>query len=169
MTRRVRPRPARITLIALALLGAPFLSSWAFAADDTKFPHFVSLKQAEVNMREGPSPENKIRWVYHRKNLPVEVLAQYDVWRRVRDADGEIGWINANMLSRQRAAIVTGKAQAMLRARSEANADIVAKVEPGSVGLIKRCEAEVCELRFEKVTGWVERARLWGVYPDEKF
>ncbi|MGY9106763.1 MAG: SH3 domain-containing protein, partial [Alphaproteobacteria bacterium] len=61
-------------------------------------PRFVSLRSDLVNMREGPSTEHSVKWVYHREGLPMQVLAEYDVWRRVRDQDGEIGWIHVSLL-----------------------------------------------------------------------
>jgi SH3-like domain-containing protein len=155
---------------AFALIDGAAAGALAAAfSDDAKLPRFVSLKESEVNMREGPSVKNKVRWVFHRKGLPVEILEQYDVWRRVRDSDGDIGWINANMLSREREGLVTGTGQASLRDKEDTASGVVAQVEPGAVGVLKRCSAKACEMEFGKVEGWMDRSRIWGVYPNETF
>lgn len=159
-----RKIPALVALLACCV-SAPV---WA-AAEEAKLPRFVSLKQSEVYMREGPSAQNRVKWIYHRKGLPVEVIATYDVWRRVRDPDGDIGWINAAMLSRERAALVQGQGQIPLREKLDAGSEIVAQVAPGAVGKIERCEVSACELRFDKTEGWMDRSHFWGVYADEKF
>jgi SH3-like domain-containing protein len=87
----------------------------AAAAEAEKLPYFASLKSDKVYMREGPGEDYRIEWVYRRKGLPVEVLASYDVWRRVRDMDGIVSWVHMALLSRERTAIVTGTANAEAR------------------------------------------------------
>lgn len=132
-------------------------------------PRFVSLGSDLVNMREGPSTEHGIKWVYHRDGLPVQVLAEYDVWRRVRDMDGEVGWIHVSLLSNQRTGVVIGNGYAGVRSSQELDASIIAQVEPGVVGHVESCGPLSCRLNFSGVEGWVDRARFWGVYADEHF
>jgi SH3-like domain-containing protein len=90
-----------LAFLLIALVGRP-----AGAADTP--PYFLSIKNEKTFMREGPGENHRIKWIYHRKGLPVEVIASFEVWRRVRDADGEIGWIHVAVLSRERTAVVTG-------------------------------------------------------------
>ena len=71
-------------------------------------PYFVSVKTDEAYMREGPSDMHRVKWIYRRKGLPLEVIASFDVWRRVRDMDGEIGWIHMALLSRERTVAMNG-------------------------------------------------------------
>jgi len=130
-------------------------------------PRFVSFRSDFVNMREGPSTEHRVKWVYHRQGLPVQVLAEYDVWRRVRDMDGEVGWVHVALLSGDRTAIVTGEGYARARSNADPDAPLIAEVEPGVVGRILSCEAISCRVEFAGVTGWVDRERIWGVYADE--
>lgn len=149
-------------VLALVLVVLP-----ARAVDDAKRPYFVSLKADEVYMREGPSKEHRIKWIYHRKGLPVEVVAVFDVWRRVRDQDGEMGWMHRTMLSSSRTAVVTGNGEVALRSEASPQLDSVAEVEPGAIGELRRCRDQVCELNFSGTVGWIDRERLWGVYAGE--
>jgi SH3-like domain-containing protein len=131
-------------------------------------PRFVSLRSDLVNMREGPSTEHSVKWVYHREGLPMQVLAEYDVWRRVRDQDGEIGWIHVSLLVNERGAVVVGSGHAAVRADESMDASIIAQVEPGVVGRVVSCGANSCRLDFSELEGWIERTRIWGVYADEQ-
>lgn len=160
----------RMTALAAVLAAAALLAGADAEAEDApKLPRFESFKSDDVNMREGPSTGHAVKWVYHRKGLPVEVLAEFEVWRRVRDSDGEIGWVHVAMLSRERMALIRGRGNAILRRREDSTSAIVAEAAPGAIGRIESCGPIACELKFGKVEGWVDRARLWGVYADEHF
>jgi SH3-like domain-containing protein len=131
-------------------------------------PRFVSLRSDLVNMREGPSIDHSVKWAYHREGLPMQVLAEYDVWRRVRDQDGEIGWIHVSLLANERGAVVVGSGHAAVRADESVDAPIIAQVEPGVVGRVVSCGTNSCRLDFSELEGWIERTRIWGVYADEQ-
>jgi len=139
------------------------------AAQGAKLPYFASMKGETTNMREGPGETYRIKWVYHRKGLPVEVIASFEVWRRVRDSDGEIGWIHTALLSRERSAVVKGAGEAAVRGDADAGSKLVADAKPGAVGRLERCEASACEVRFDRATGWIDRKRLWGMHDGEQF
>jgi SH3-like domain-containing protein len=163
-------------LILLPVLLAAISANLFFASgvsaqsdsDPQSRPRFVSLRSEPVNMREGPSTEHAIKWVYHRKGLPMQVLTEYDVWRRVRDVDGEVGWIHVSLLTNERTAIIIGSGYAMARADDQPDASVLAEVEPGVVGTIETCGPLACRLDFSGIEGWVDRSRLWGVYADER-
>jgi SH3-like domain-containing protein len=156
---------AVIRLVAIAL----FFGAAAVAAEVSKPPYFASLKNETTNMREGPSEDNRIKWVYHRKGLPVEVIASYEVWRRVRDMDGEVGWIHNALLSRERTVVVHGKADAPVRVGADVKADIVAEAKPGAIGRVRHCGVFVCQVKFDRAEGWIDRNRLWGINDGEQF
>jgi SH3-like domain-containing protein len=153
--------PIGLALAFLAPMGAAFPAELS--------PYFVSLKSDEVFMREGPSEQHKVKWVYHRKGLPLEVFQSFEAWRRVKDMDGEIGWIHATMLSRDRTAIIAKGADTPVRQNEAANADVVASAKPGSVGKLVKCGPAACEVRFDTAGGWIDRARLWGVRDGKDF
>lgn len=132
-------------------------------------PYFASIKSDKIYMRVGPGEDYAIKWVYHRKGLPVEVLGSYDAWRRVKDMDGETGWIHTALLSRERTAVVIGDGLTAVTRSDEADSNVVAKARPGTVGTLRHCRAQSCEVKFDGVEGWVPRARLWGVSDGDKF
>ena len=57
-------------------------------------PRYVSLKADEGNARRGPSLSHRIDWVFTRRDMPLEVTAEYGHWRRVQDRDGQGGWVS---------------------------------------------------------------------------
>ena len=134
-------------------------------------PRFVSLKAEKVNVRRGPSSEHPVAWVFQRKGLPVEIVAEFENWRRVRDSDGEEGWILQNMLSGKRTAVIApwkqGQAVALHREPQQA-AGLVARVGAGVVAEVSGCDGQWCELTANGYDGYVEQTQLWGVYPGEK-
>ena len=110
-------------------------------------PRFVSLRTGEINLRTGPGVRYPIEWVYHRESLPVEITAEYDTWRRIRDIDGAEGWVHQSMLAGRRSIIVLGKAEVQQPIYKSANsqAAIVARVQPGAQGELVGCESAWCE------------------------
>jgi len=130
---------------------------------------YVSLARTEVNMREGPSFDHKIKWVYHREGLPLLVVAQYDIWRRVQDADGAVGWIQSTMLSASRTVVVVGKVDAPVRDATRADAHISAYMQPGVIARVQACKIDFCEVVTAGAVGWMEKKYLWGVDKGETF
>ena len=133
-------------------------------------PRFVSLKAEKVNVRRGPSSDHAVAWVFQRKGMPVEIVAEFENWRRIRDSDGEEGWILQNMLAGKRTALVAPwrKGQALpLHASASAASGLVARLSAGVVGEISSCTGEWCEISAGGYGGWIEQNMLWGVYPGE--
>ena len=154
-----------VCAVALAMgIGFP-----SHAAETPTFPYFSSMRSDTVNMREGPSAEHKVKWVYHHRGLPLEIVAAYDVWRQVRDRDGETGWIHVSMLSRERTAVLIGEGDAAVREGEDAAAALIANAKPGAIGRLESCTATSCRIAFGAVVGWVNRARLWGIHDKEIF
>ena len=155
----------------ILLLVALFAAIPAFAQEGEPklpVPRFVSLRAAEVNVRTGPGLKYPVDWIYTRKGMPVEVVAEYDTWRKLRDWDGAEGWVHQSMLSGRRSVMIMGAARAI---RREANAGgrIVAKLEPGVTAELLKCRDSWCEVSAPGgYDGWLERSGLFGVYSDEK-
>jgi SH3-like domain-containing protein len=140
--------------------------------DGLPLPRFVSLRADSVNLRVGPSARYPIEWIYVRRNLPVEIIAEFDTWRRIKDPAGTEGWVHSSMLSGRRTAVVTGEVRPLLRTmetKSAKKPDLVATLEPGVVVAVERCPQGVslCRVEAEGVEGWLSRDALWGVYPGE--
>ena len=130
---------------------------------------YASLKYNKVNMRTGPSENYPIRWVYQEKTYPVEVLDSFELWRYVRDKDGEIGWIHQNQLNKSRYVLIE-KEDFLLKKVGQPQ--VVATLQPGVIAKLDRCpEGNYCRLTVysndEKYTGWFLRSNLWGIDPNE--
>jgi SH3-like domain-containing protein len=147
----------------------------AHAGSDTTnslpVPRFVSLKTDRVNVRGGPDKDHDVAWIYTRVGWPVEITAEFENWRRIRDSDGTEGWVYHSLLSGKRTAVVQLKAKtelAALHAKPDAQSAVTAQLQSGVLGVVKRCSGTWCHLTGEGFDGWIEQDRLWGVYPDEK-
>lgn len=132
-------------------------------------PRFMSLDRDKVYMREGPSYQHRVLWIYRRKGLPVEVLNAYDIWRRVRDSDGTTGWISNVMLSGRRTIVVTSQHAAPVRDRNNPNAPVIAFAQHGVVMKLEACEPTACKIRADGIEGWIRKQDVWGVDAGEVF
>jgi SH3-like domain-containing protein len=134
-------------------------------------PRFVSLKSDRVNVRKGPSADQAIVWVFSRAGLPVEVIAESDNWRRVRDSEGADGWVFHSLLSGRRTVLIspwTKTAENVtLYSRKSTSASTVAELAPSVLGNVLSCDGEWCELSIEDYSGFVQQDKLWGVYRGE--
>ncbi len=151
---------------------APAGQETARGASGLPLPRFVSLKSGRVNSRIGPGVNYSVDWLYLKSGLPMEIVQEYDNWRRVRDADGSEGWINQSLLSGRRTAIAApwqrGKdARITLLAEPDTDARTLAFLEPGVIGEIKVCTGDWCEMTFDGQTGWINQSLVWGAYPGE--
>src|SRR5215475_14639412 len=125
-----------------------FASGNALAGDvgsetNLPIPRFVSLRSSEVNLRTGPGTMYPVDWVYVRRDLPVEIIAEFDVWRKIRDWQGTVGWVHQSMLDGRRMARITG-AERELRSEPAEAASIVARLAPGVIGRLLECAASWC-------------------------
>jgi SH3-like domain-containing protein len=133
-------------------------------------PRFVSLKPDRVNVRSGPNRDHEVTWVYTRAGLPVEITAESENWRRIRDWEGAEGWVYHSMLSGRRTAIVKAKQNdglVPLLAKPVANAEVVARLQTGVFAAVKQCTGSWCRITGSGFDGWIAQERLWGVYPSE--
>ncbi len=148
---------------------AVMVMTWgvAFGQTGLPVPRYVSLRAGEVNVRTGPGVRYPIDWVFVRKNMPVEILGEYDTWRQIRDWTGTSGWVHQSMLSGRRTIMISGEIRE-LRRKASRDAPVVARSEPGVVGSLLACDGDWCEVQITDYRGWVERSKLWGVYPEEE-
>src|SRR3981081_481663 len=162
--------------LAGALLGAtasPGLSAKdaAVTSSGLPVPRYVSLKSDHVNVRAGPTKDNDVAWVSTRSGLPVEITAEFENWRRVRDSEGAEGWVYHSLLSGRRTAVITMKTKdelAPLYDSADETSSTAARLQAGVVAQVKRCAAGWCRVTGNGFDGWIEQQRLWGAYADEK-
>ena len=141
------------------------------SASGLPIPRFVSLKSDRVNVRGGPTKDHDVTWVYTRPGLPVEITAEFENWRRIRDWEGAEGWVYHGLLSGRRTALVTAKSKedlVPLHEKPDVEANLVARLQSGVLSSVKRCDGTWCRVIGEKFDGWIQQERLWGVYPNEK-
>ena len=175
---------SRCAALGVALL-AMALSTPAFAQADNpsglKLPRFVSTRSTPINVRVGPGTRYDIAWTYLQAGLPVEIIQEFDTWRKIRDMDGTEGWVHQNLLSGNRVGYVTplqANGEIVLRANSRDDATVRARLGPGLRVSIKKCDGTWCEVsaihqgedqRAATYIGYMHQDELWGVYPDEDF
>ena len=146
----------------------------AFAASQGSsglpLPRFVSLRAGEVNMRTGPGVQYPVEWVYTRKELPVEIIAEFETWRKVRDWEGTQGWVHQSMLSGKRTVLITGDVR-MLRTADDAKSTTRARIEPGVVARLLDCPKGNgwCRIEAAGLEGWLRHVDFWGAYKSEVF
>jgi SH3-like domain-containing protein len=134
-------------------------------------PRFVSLKTDLTNMRRGPSSDHAVSYVYHRKGLPVEIVAEFEQWRRIRDAQGDEGWVYNRLLSGKRTVLVSPwkpGTEVLLRATPTLAASPVAKLASGVLADVRTCDGNWCTISAGGFDGYVEQNALFGVYPGEQ-
>ena len=134
-------------------------------------PRFVSLKADKVNLRAGPTRDHDVTWVFTRAGLPVEITAESENWRRIRDSEGTEGWVYHSLLSSRRTVLVSPWSKKdetfPLYQSGDSNSRVAAQLQPGVLGSVKSCDKKWCRIFGERFDGYIEQERLWGVYPNE--
>lgn len=154
--------------LAIATAGAS-LGAAADAADPpAKPPFYASIRPSVARMRTGPARTYPASWLYRRADLPLRVVAVFKEWRRVEDPDGTQGWMQGNLLSATRTAIVRADTPVELRERPAASARVLFRAAPGVVGRITECGDGWCRLDVKGQAGYVQIGGLWGVEPGER-
>ena len=165
-------RPRRLALVAALVLGfgGPALADQIGTATGLVLPRFVSLKSDRVNLREGPSKDHRTTWVFQRAGLPVEITAEFDIWRKIRDSDGAEGWVLHSLLSGRRTALVAPWKKDIvlpLHVGQTDDSQVLANLQPGVLASVKRCDGGWCRIFGDGFDGYLKQTDLWGVYPGE--
>ena len=132
-----------------------------------EIPRFLSLKSEEANMRVGPGNEYPILWTYKQKGLPVKIIAEYDVWRKVIDHDDVTGWMHSKLLTGRRTALITDRVTKIYKT-SEDNSEIVGYAERNVIMELQYCKSQFCKVAHSELKGWIKRDSFWGLIEDEK-
>lgn len=151
-----------ITLFFLLLSSAEVL----MAKTGLPVPRYVSLRSAQINVRVGPGRHYPIEWVYVRSSLPVEIISEFDSWRKIKDFEGSEGWVHQSMLAGTRYVMVT-QDQADLKKQPQKESRVVAHLEKDVVPRLHSCQGEWCKVEIQNIKGWIAREAIWGVYPEE--
>lgn len=171
----------RALLVALLLAAGSPAAAAEKNEDGLPLPRFASTRSAPINVRVGPGTKYDIAWIYNRPDMPVEITAEFDIWRKVRDFDGSEGWIQQNLLSGSRTGLVAPwkpGTETPLHAGPADDAAVRAYLGAGLRVDIRRCDGNWCQVdaagkdagnRAISYTGYVQQAAIWGVYEGEKF
>jgi SH3-like domain-containing protein len=135
-------------------------------AEERPVPRFVSLKADEVNVRVGPGKQYPLKWTYVVSGVPVLIIAEWDNWRKIRDWEGQEGWVHSALLSAKRTVIVTGEKRTLYR-RADAASPPVVRLRPGIIADIEDCNEGWCRVEVRNYRGWLKRGDFWGVDPAE--
>ena len=122
---------------------------------------FMSLKKDEVNVREGPSKEYPIKFVYKKKFLPVQILDTWDNWKKIKDFQNNGGWVHVALLSGKKTAINKIK-NSILFSSNTIYSKPIARLDQGRLLFIKKCKFKWCKVTSENYIGWVKKEFLWG-------
>ena len=150
-----------VLALAVASLAMPA------AAADKPPPYWASVVPNKARTRTGPGRNFPGAWLYQRAGLPVRVVATYPNWRKIADPDGQGGWIQSNMLTDKRTALVVGSVRE-LREHPDDTAKVVWRLAPGVVGAISECDMRWCRFETGGKRGYVARGGLWGLAPGEQ-
>lgn len=166
-----KPAPAPVAapvVPAAPVVEPPVVDPAKGSVSGLAIPRFMSLRFDDVNLRVGPGTRYPIDWVYHRRDLPVEILRELEEWRLVQDQDNIRGWVRAPTLSPRRGMIVRGP-ERTLRGKAADDAAPVAVLKPGVIGRLRGCAADSawCEVEISTYRGWLKRDEIYGVYPNE--
>lgn len=143
-------------------------------------PRFVSLKSSESNLRKGPNVKYPIVWTFHQKGYPMEVIAEFENWRKLKDIDGEEGWVHTNLVTGIRNVMISNnkyqtpnedyearnRELVLFRYPDEASYPML-RLELGVIAALKSCNIEWCKIKVSDTSGWVRKENLWGIYQQE--
>jgi len=163
------------TSMRFLILLSLFLTAPAFAqSKDNPFrstayplPRFVTVSSNEAYVRAGPGKKYPIQWVYKRSGLPVEIILEFDHWRKIKDYEGQEGWIHKSLLSGKRNAMINAQDTVSLFRKAEEGSRLIALLEPDVIVKIDQCNQICCRIEASGYKGWLAKENLWGVYKDE--
>ena len=124
--------------------------------------YFKTLRNDNVNLRQGPSFDYPIKIFYKKKFLPVLIQDRSDNFRKIRDHENNTGWIHISQLSKKKAAIVIDD-NLILFNSSTIYSNPIAILKKGRLLKIKKCKKDWCKIKTGKFKGWVKKESLWGL------
>jgi SH3-like domain-containing protein len=133
-----------------------------------KIPRFVSIRGDQAFARAGPGTRYPIKWVYQSQNLPVEIIQEFDTWRKIRDVDGEEGWVHQSLLSGKRFAIINSEDNRIMHKTASEDSRPIALLEPSLIVSVIQCKNDWCRIAKKGFSGWIPLKSLWGVYEGEQ-
>ncbi len=144
-------RRAAATLFLLLAILAPWP---ALAA-------MVSIAADKVNLRAGPGKHYPVLWELG-AGYPLRVLGRRGNWLKVKDFEGDVGWVYKTLTNR-RPHLVVKKRLINVRNGPGTRYKIVAKAKRGVVFATLKRKGRWVKIKHETgITGWARRDLLWG-------
>ncbi len=140
-----------------------------FRSTPYPLPRFVSLNSDEVFVRAGPGTRYPVKWVYKKKALPLEIVLEFETWRKIEDYEGHSGWIHQSLLSGKRSGLVHFGDNATIYRKPRENSRKIAQIEPHVIGYLEECRQNWCKFESDSHKGWMQRKFIWGIYENEIF
>lgn len=160
----------RFLLLITLLLSSPALAKDKpnpFRSTAYPLPRFVTVSSNEAYVRAGPGKKYPIQWVFKRSGIPVEITLEFDHWRKVKDFEGQEGWIHKSLLSGKRNAMINAEDQVSLLRKAEEGSKLIAYLQPDVIVKLEECRPIWCRIEASGYKGWVAKENLWGVYSKE--
>ncbi len=123
--------------------------------------NFLSLKNSQVNLRQGPSFKYPIKLIYKKKYLPVIIVDKSETWRKIKDIQNNYGWIHISQLSKRKSGINI-KNNSIIYKRPTIYSKPIVKLELGRLVLIEKCKKDWCKIKTGNYIGWIFKNLLWG-------
>jgi SH3-like domain-containing protein len=163
--------------LAIFIICSSYYASATSSFTENFISYYASIKSSEVNVRKGPNTRYPIEWVFKKKGEPVEVIAQFEHWYRIKDFNGDEGWVKSTMLTKKRRGVINIKLKkdkpsdsyALLYSKPNSSSQVVAKIEHSKRVDITQCNKTWCQIKIVNLSGWIEKFQLWGSYAKEEF
>ena len=121
----------------------------------------LSVAVNKVNVRSGPGTSHEILWSVG-KYYPVDIIKTSGNWCRVRDFEGDTGWIHRSLLKKISAVIVKGT---IVNVREGPGTDsrVLFQAEKGvSFKLLKKKKEWFEVQHVDGEVGWIHKSLVWG-------
>ena len=160
-------------VLALIIVFSSVLPVYAqddpFRSTGFPIPRFVSVRSDKAFVRTGPGQKYPIQWVYTKSGIPVEVILEYDIWRKIRDFDGQEGWMHKSLLSGRRYGFVRHEEGASVYKKPMQNSGLLAVFQKQVLLRVEECANGWCFVKASAYQGWMQQKYIWGVYESEEF
>ena len=157
---------AIITLLVYFLI-SPNLIAKKGTITGLELPRFVSLKSDDVNLRVGPSINYPIELKYIQKNYPIEIIDEFDVWRKTKDHEGNIGWLHKSLIKGDRYILLGVKISSDINIYNRPNGKLIGLIKKNNILKLNECLKNWCNVKNEDIKGWISKKNIWGVYSAE--
>ncbi len=143
-------------LVALSLFAG------ALAAGSAHALEFKSVGNNPAVLYDAPTSKGRKVFIAPR-GMPVEVVLTYGAWSKVRDASGDLSWVESKMLTPKRHVVVSAD-KAHVRAAAEDGAALVFSADKGVLlELVEPAASGWLRVRHrDGQAGFVKASEVWG-------